>query len=260
VLEEILQDKRAEVAKLNAATLRNVRPSSRDLGIAIGTGRQGLSLVIEVKRRDPFEGDVRPDLDLARTSAELEALGVAALVVATESRYWGGSRNDLVELDRRVQVPLLRHDFIFDELQLYESRRAGADAVLLRPALVQPPVLHGFLRTLASMHMSGVVLVHDRAELDAALEAGAHWIAVSNRDPVSGAIDLGRTLGLAPHVPASCALLSLFGIRTAADVARLQGRVDAIGLGTALLRAADPVAFLHQLAAGPDGPPAEGRP
>jgi indole-3-glycerol phosphate synthase len=247
MIEEILQDKRAEMSKLNAVTLRNVRPSTRDFGYAVGAGRQEMSLLVEIKRRDPWEGEVRPDLDVAAQARALQELGVAGLVVATESRYWGGSRNDLIELDKQVQLPLLRHDFIVEELQLFESRRAGADAVLLRAGLLAPDVLRAFLRTLASMHMAGVVLVHDRTELDLALGTEAQFIAISNRHPETGTIDVGTTLQLSPHVPASRSVLSMFGIRTRADVARLRGHADALLLGTPLLRAADPADFLRQL-------------
>ena len=169
MIEEILADKRAEVAALNASMIRSVRPSTRDLAYAVGAGRESMSLLVEVKRRDPFEGDVRPDLDVTDFAAQVAELGIGALVVATETRHWGGSRNDLVALDRVVQLPLVRHDFIVEELQLFESRRAGADAVFLRPALLTVETLRDIARTLAAMHKGTVLLVHDRTELEAAL-------------------------------------------------------------------------------------------
>lgn len=250
MIEQILADKRAEVAALNATMIRSVRPSTRDLSYAVGAGREAMSLLVEVKRRDPFEGDVRLDLDVTGLATRVAELGIGALVVATESRHWGGSRNDLVALDRVVQMPLVRHDFIVEELQLFESRRAGADAVFLRPALLGLDVLRNFARTLAAMHMSAVLLVHDQTELEAALAVESQFIAISNRDPETGAIDLAKTLLLAPQVPKSRSVISCFGIRTAADVARLQGHVDAVCIGTPLLRAADPADFLRTLAGG----------
>ncbi|MFQ5600944.1 MAG: indole-3-glycerol-phosphate synthase [Candidatus Krumholzibacteriia bacterium] len=249
MLEQILQDKRAEVARLDEKLVRNVRPSTRSLSYSIGTGRESMSLFVELKRRDPHEGDIRPHLDPVALANQLQEIGVAGLVVTTESRYWGGSRNDLVEIDRHgVQLPLIRNDFIVEEMQLYESRRAGADSVLLRPGLLDAPALASALRVVASMHMVGVVLVSNGDELDRALETDAPVIAVSNRDFETGVIDLERTLGLAPRVPASRSVLSCFGIRSAADVRRLRGQVDAVCLGSALLRAEDPVAYLTQLA------------
>jgi indole-3-glycerol phosphate synthase len=249
-LERILEDKRAEIATLNPTMIRSVRPSTRDLAYAVGWGRETLSLLVEVKRHDPFEGDVRLDLDVIAFGASLQEMGIGALVVATESRHWDGSRNDLVALDRTVQMPLVRHDFIIEEMQLFESRRAGADAVFLRPALLAPDLLRGFARTLAAMHMSAVLLVHDQAELEAALSVESQFIAISNRHPETGAIDLAVTESLAPRVPKSRSVISCFGIRTAADVARLRGLVDAVCLGTPLLRATDPAAFLRSLTGG----------
>ena len=247
MIAQILADKRAEVATLNAAMIRSVRPSTRDFAYAVGAGRESMSLLVEVKRRDPFEGDVRPDLDVSEFAAQVAELGVGALIVATETRYWGGSRNDLVALDRVVPMPLVRHDFIVDELQLYESRRAGADAVFLRPALLPVETLRTFARTLAAMHMGTVLLVHDTEELEAALAVESQFIAISNRHAETGAVDLATTLALAPLVPKSRSVISCFGIRTPDDVTRLHGHVDAVCIGSPLLRATDPAEFLRRL-------------
>jgi len=247
LIAEILADKRVEVATLNAAMIRSVRPSTRDFAYAVGAGRESMSLLVEVKRRDPFEGDVRPDLDVTEFAARVAELGIGALIVATETRHWGGSRNDLVALDRVVPMPLVRHDFIVDELQLYESRRAGADAVFLRPALLPVETLRSFARTLAAMHMGTVLLVHDTEELEAALAVESQFIAISNRHAETGAVDLATTLALAPLVPKSRSVISCFGIRTPDDVTRLQGHVDAVCIGSPLLRATDPAEFLRRL-------------
>jgi indole-3-glycerol phosphate synthase len=203
---------------------------------------------VELKRRDPYAGDIRPDLDLPALADRLQEAGVAGLVVDTESRHWGGSRDDLVALERHgVQVPLVRNDFILDELQVYESRRAGADSLFLRPALLDDARLRSALRVAASMHMVGVVLVSDAEELARALAADAAVVAISNRDLETGRIDLGTTLELAPRVPASRSLLSCFGIRSAADVRLLRGKVDALCIGTPLLQAGDLAGFLVEL-------------
>ncbi len=143
---------------------------------------------------------------------------------------------------------MVRNDFIIDEMQLYESRRAGADAVVLRPCLLDEAKLASALRTTASIHMVGIVLVSNAAELDRALATEAPVIGISNRDLESGRIDLRTTLDLAPRIPASRRVLSCFGIRSAADVRALRGHVDALCIGSALLRAADPAALFAELA------------
>jgi indole-3-glycerol phosphate synthase len=248
MLDQIVQDKRAEVAKLSEQLLRNVRPSTRDVTYAIGTGRSEITVFAELKRRDPYTGAIRPDLDPAAMADALQAAGVSALVVDTESRHWGGSRDDLIALERHgVQIPIIRNDFVVEELQLYESRRAGADSMFLSPALLEGPRLASALRVAASMHMVGIVLVGAESELELALETTAPIIAISNRDLETGRIDLGTTLALAPRVPASRAVLACFGIRTAEDVRRLRGVVDGVCIGTALLQAEDPVARLEEL-------------
>lgn len=249
MLEQILQKKRAEVAELNEAVLRNVRPSTRNLSYTLGTGRANLSVFVELKRRDPHVDDLPENLDLVHLAKQLQPAGVAGFVVATESLYWGGSRNDLIELDRAgVQLPLVRNDFIVEELQLYESRRAGADSVFLRAGLLDDSRLHSALRIVASMHMVGIVLVHDAAELDRALATDVPVIAISNRNAQNGASDVQNTLDLAPRVPATRSVLSCFGITSAADVDRLRGQVDGICVGSALLRSRDPLRLLQELA------------
>jgi indole-3-glycerol phosphate synthase len=178
----------------------------------------------------------------------MQEIGAGALVVATESR-WGGSRDDLIALERAgVQLPLVRSDFIIDQSQLYESRRAGADAVFLLPALLDDAKLASALRVAASIHLVGIVLVANLGELERALATDAPIIAITNRDLESGRIDLRATLELAPRVPTNRPVISCFGIRGAADFRSLRGKVDAVCIGSALLRAEDPAAFVAELA------------
>lgn len=244
-----MRQKRTEVAGLNEGLLRNVRPSTRNLSYTLGTGRENLSVFVELKRRDPYTGDMPAGLDLFAFADEMQSTGAAGFVVATEGLYWGGSRDDLVELDRRgVQLPIIRNDFMIEELQLYESRRAGADSVFLRAALMDDAHMRSALRIVSSMHMVGVVMVHDAAELDRALATDAPVIALSNRDTASGEPDLDRTLRMASRVPASRSLLACFGITGTADVEQLRGHVDGICVGTALLRSPHPAALLLELA------------
>ena len=249
MIDAILQQKRAEVAALNESLLRNVRPSTRNLSYTLGTGRGHLSVFVELKRRDPYVGAMPDDLDLFALAETLQPAGAAGFVVATEKLYWGGSRDDLIELDRRgVQLPLIRNDFIIEELQLYESRRAGADSVFLSADLLDAPRLRSALRIVASMHMVGIVMVHDAPQLERALATDAPVIAISNRDRSSGVANIQTTLDLAPTVPRARSVLSCFGITDAAQVERLRGHVDGISVGSALLQANDPVAFLRELA------------
>jgi len=249
MIDKILEQKRAEVAALNESLLRNVRPSTRNLSYTLGTGRSNLSVFVELKRRDPYTGEMGDGLDLGALAETLQPLGAAGFVVATEQLYWGGSRDDLIELDRRgLQLPLIRNDFIIEELQLYESRRAGADSVFLDADLLDDERLRSALRIVASMHMIGIVLVHNAPHLERALATDAPVIAISNRDRTTGAADIQTSLDLAPVVPPSRSVLSCFGIANSEQVARLRGHVDGICIGTALLRSDDPAAFLRGLA------------
>lgn len=248
MLEQILQDKRAEVGRLDERLLRNVRPSTRDLRLSLGNVQQQLSLFAEIKHRDPQAGDFTANRDIAAWVGSLQQLGIGALVITTESRHWGGSRDDLIALDRQgVPIPLIRNDFIIDELQLYESRAAGADAVFLRPAILDDAGLRSSLRILHSMHMTGIPLASTPAELERVLPLETPIVALCSGDPERGSTDVREISEMAARIPGPRSIVACFDIETGDAIRRLQGHVDAICLGTELLRAADPAAFLMRL-------------
>jgi indole-3-glycerol phosphate synthase len=249
-LEDILKDKRAEVSRLDERLLRNVRPSTRDLRLSLGSGRQRLSLFAEFKRWDAGGEKITGAPDLPTWTETLQQLGVGALVVNTDSRTWGGSRDDLIALERQgVQIPLIRNDFIIDRLQLYESRAAGADALFLRPSLLDDESLESSLRVLHAMHMTGIPLVETPAELDRVLALEAPVLAVSRGEPTRREAGVEGLLQMAAKIPGSRSVIACFDIEDMAHIRQLQGHVDALCLGTGLLRSSDPATFLMQLIA-----------
>jgi indole-3-glycerol phosphate synthase len=248
MLEQILQDKRAEVSRLDERLVRNVRPSTRDLRFSLGHGRQKLSLFAEFKRRDPQAGEIAQERDIVKWAEALQPLGIGALIVDTDSRSTGGSRDDLMVLDRHgLQIPLIRNDFIIDELQLYESRAAGADAVFLRPSLLDDGQLQSSLRVLQAMHMTGIPLVETPADLDRVLAMEAPVVALSTGEQVLQNPGVEGLLDMAAKIPGARSVIACFDIEDPARIRQLQGHVDAFCLGTGLLRSPDPATFLMQL-------------
>ena len=195
----------------------------------------------EVKRRSPGAGDIRPGLDPARLAAGYARSGAAAVSVLTDGPYFGGSLGDLRAVKSAIPVPVLRKDFVLDELQVAEARAAGADAVLLIARILDGPRLGDLLRSAGRHGVHALVEVHDVDELERALSAGARIVGVNNRDLATFTTDLGVTLGLVGRIPGDVVVVSESGIRARDDVERLgRAGVDAVLVGETLLRADDP--------------------
>lgn len=244
VLAEILRTKRDEVtalrprlAELRARALD--RAPARPFAAAL-RDPEHVRLLAEVKRRSPSAGAIRAGAAPAEIAAAYERGGAAALSVLTDVHYFDGSLEALEEARSAVTLPVLRKDFVVDEVQLWEARAAGADAVLLIARALRPSrlaELHGVAREAG---LDVLVEVHEAAELEAALAAGAELIGINNRDLRTFRTDLSRTIELAPSIPASVTLVAESGIRTADDVDRLgEAGVDAILVGEGLMREAD---------------------
>jgi indole-3-glycerol phosphate synthase len=237
-------------------------PRPRDFRGAL-EGGDAVSVIAEIKRRSPSRGPIRGELDLPAVVAAYEAGEADALSVLTEQDFFGGSLADLRRVRSLSRLPLLRKDFLFDPYQLYESRAAGADAVLLIAALLEPPKLVELLGLAAQLGLQALVEVHDAEELEVALAgsraaasrpagsrlaAGAPMIGINNRDLHSFRVSLETSLELCRRVPPGPLLVSESGIRTAGDVRRLAAAgIRAFLVGEALLNASDPCAALRAL-------------
>jgi indole-3-glycerol phosphate synthase len=245
ILQRIVETKRSEVEALKRS-LSGLRdraedaPPPRDF---IGSLRGGNSVAViaEIKRRSPGAGEIRPDLDPLLLGPTYESGGAAALSVLTDEEYFGGSLGDLAGVRGLVEIPVLRKDFVIDESQVYESRGAGADAILLIVRILDDDRLRA-LRTLAEeLGMSVLVEAHDGAEVERGLEAGAALLGINNRNLQTFETRIDTTLSLAARVPPSVVLVSESGIHTAADVCSIGEKgVDAVLVGESLLRQEDP--------------------
>ena len=204
----------------------------------------GLSVVAEVKRRSPSKGDLAPGLDPALVAKSYEAGGAAALSVLTDERWFGGSAADLGAARAACDLPVLRKDFTVDARDVADARLMGADAVLLIVAALSDGELVRFRELAGSMGMAALVEVHDGAELDRALAAGADLIGINARDLRTFTIDAGLPARLLGRIPAGVVTVAESGIRGRADV---PPGFDAVLVGETLVTAADPVAALREL-------------
>jgi indole-3-glycerol phosphate synthase len=249
-LEQILRSTRGGLDSLHArrATLERDVATSRVPPSFRAALRKGVVAVIaEVKRRSPSAGAIREDLDPAERAALYAEHGAAAVSVLTDGPYFGGSIQDLRAAAQRSSVPVLRKDFILDEVQILEARAAGAAAVLLIVRALGSR-LQPLLRFAADLRLDGLVEVHTVGELDTALEAGASIIGVNSRDLDTFEIDIETAWKIVAGVPAEYIAVAESGMAGPKDVRRAAAAgADAVLIGTALSAAVSPERLLQEL-------------
>jgi indole-3-glycerol phosphate synthase len=238
--------RRRDVLEREAET--RVRPPS--FGQALR--RERVAVIAEVKRRSPSAGVIRDDLDPGSRAALYAEHGAAAISVLTDREHFGGSVDDLRAAASSVGVPLLRKDFILDELQILEARAAGAAAVLLIVRALPPERLRALLDCTRATGLEALVEVHTAAELDRAMDVGAEIVGINSRDLDTFHIDLAAAWELLRKVPPDAVAVAESGMHGPEEVARAAAAgADAVLVGTALSAAPDPGRLLRRLAEVP---------
>jgi indole-3-glycerol phosphate synthase len=249
-LDEILSSTREGLPSLHARRAELEREVSRTrvpppFGAALR--RSNVAVIAEVKRRSPSGGSIREDLDPVARTLLYGTHGASAVSVLTDQRYFGGSIADLKAAAERSLVPILRKDFILDELQILEARAAGASAVLLIVRALNPSRLQQLMACAKSAGLEALVEVHQPGELDTALEAGARIIGVNSRDLDTFRIDTVAAWKILRLVPSDLIAVAESGLAEQSDVARAaDAGADAVLIGTALSQAGSPEAMLRQ--------------
>ena len=254
-LEQILIAARGRLPALAADRALLERAASdapRPPAFSAALRRPHVAVIAEVKRRSPSAGTIREDLDPADRAERYARHGAAAISVLTDTEFFGGSLDDLRAAVGRTAVPVLRKDFILDELQVLEARAAGAAAVLLIVRALTQPRLVALLACVREAGLEALVEVHTGGEVERALDSGAEVLGVNSRDLDSFRIDTDTAWALLQEVPARCVAVAESGMATPADVsAAAAAGADAVLIGTALSAAADPDALLARLSALP---------
>jgi indole-3-glycerol phosphate synthase len=253
-LDKIVAEKREELKQrqeavpmpeLRAAIME--RPSPMDLAAALSG--DSLRLIAEVKRASPSRGMIQANLDPVKLASTYAQCGAAAISVLTESRYFGGSREDLEVIRRALpHIPLLRKDFILKPYQIFESCAWGADAVLLIVAILDDAELGELLSLSHALGMQCLVEVHNRNELERALDCDARIIGINNRNLDTMNVDINVTRQLRPPIPRGRIVVSESGIKGRDEVEKLkEWKVNAMLVGEALVTADDVAAKIKEL-------------
>jgi len=218
----------------------------RDFAAALT--RNDVNVIAELKKASPSRGVLRADFDPAALALQFERAGAAALSVLTEEEFFQGALENLRSARKAVQVPALRKDFILDEWQVWESRAAGADSLLLIAAILSDEALRHLLGLARELKMEPLVEVHTRDELSRALAAGARIVGVNNRDLRTFEVRLETSLEMIAAIPDDCIAVSESGIRSRDDLGRLRNAgFDAFLVGEHLMQSPDPGATLTKL-------------
>jgi indole-3-glycerol phosphate synthase len=246
ILDEIVASKHLEVATARRRMpLEEIEaqaesaPPARDFRAALESPGP-IQLIAEVKKASPSARVIRADFDPVAIARTYQQHGAACLSILTDAPYFQGHLSYLARVRASVAIPLLRKDFLIDEYQVVEARLAGADAILLIAEILGDAALVALRERASAMGMSTLVEFHDPANLDRVVASGADLIGINNRDLKTFETDIEHTLRLRDRIPPEVVLVSESGIRTRADVERLEAAgVSAILVGESLMRQPD---------------------
>ncbi|MFC1984619.1 indole-3-glycerol phosphate synthase TrpC [Chloroflexota bacterium] len=256
ILDQIVADNMLELeTRKNDFPLKELRKvalgQSPPLDFASALRGERVQLIAEVKKASPSRGVIRSDFDPAEIAQIYASNGASAISVLTETKYFQGDIDHLRDIRKALgnrRLPLLRKDFIYDPYQVYESRAYGADSLLLIVAIVTPEKLQELLRLSHELNMTCLVEVHNKVELEIALNSGARVIGINNRNLRTFTVNLTTTERLRPFITRDRIVVSESGIKDCNDIEKLRRLgVDAVLIGESLLSASDITAKMKEL-------------
>jgi indole-3-glycerol phosphate synthase len=255
VLDDIIFAKRQEVTalktRLNVGNVKQMikgLPATRDFFKALPRGK--MSLIAEIKKASPSAGVIAARFEPTYLAQTYEGSGAAAISVLTDDKYFQGKLDYLKQAKDYTTIPVLRKDFIIDEAQVYESRIAGADAILLIASVLDDCQLNDYLKLARSLQMSCLLEVKDEAEAKRALATDARIIGVNNRDLATFKVEPRTAITLLARLPElkERTVVAESGLSTAEQVRELKAAgVSAILVGTSLMQSPDIGAKIREL-------------
>lgn len=255
ILEEIAAKTTERIqAEKKALPLAELRAQAAALDADTGfpfekaLAKEGMCFICEVKKASPSKGIIAEHFPYMEIAGEYEKAGADAISVLTEPFYFKGSDKYLEEIRRAVSIPLLRKDFTVDEYMIYQAKTLGADAVLLICSILSSMQLSEYKGIADELGLSALVEAHDEREIEMALAAGARVIGVNNRNLKDFTVDIDNSIRLRELVSRDILFVSESGMKTRADIARLEENgTDAVLIGETFMRSNDKSAMLREL-------------
>ena len=254
ILDTIVERKKTEVAKLrrdgfDLPTQFSEKPIPPVRGFVDALlDYPGVSVIAEVKKASPSKGVISENFQPVEIAANYQRNGAQAISVLTDVDFFQGSLLYMMQVRDAINLPVLRKDFIIDELQIKEASVHGADAILLIAAILDLSQLKEYQACAKEYGMDVLVEVHDEPETELALESGAQLIGVNNRNLKDFSMDLDTTFRLKKLIPDTIPVVSESGLKTADDINRLvDAGIAAALIGESLMRAGADSSFLQAL-------------
>lgn len=226
VLEQIVANKRRELDRLQQEFSidyfrESVNFERESISLKDNILKNGFGIIAEIKRKSPSGGDIKIGLNVTDEAVFYEGNGAAGISILTDNDYFGGSINDIITARSSVSLPLLRKEFIIDEIQLYEAKAAGADAVLLIAAILNKEDAAFLTLTAHTLGLEVLFEVHTENELDI-IPMHADLIAINNRDLKAQKTTLQHSYNLISQLPKHIPAISASGIKTREDIKALK--------------------------------------
>jgi indole-3-glycerol phosphate synthase len=253
VLDEIVAGVREDLATRQAHTsLDQLKELSQNRSKTIDPlpifQQDGVAVIAEVKRSSPSKGKLADIKEPAELAKAYEAGGAHCISVLTEERRFSGSLEDLIQVRKAVDLPILRKDFIVSSYQLWEARAFGADLVLLIVAALEQDALVSLIERAESIGLTPLVEVHEESEVARAMDAGAKIIGINNRNLKTLEVDPSTFAKLSPLITNGAIKIAESGISGPKDLMTFAAAgADAVLVGESLVRASDPSVAVHEL-------------
>ncbi|MBK5201078.1 MAG: indole-3-glycerol phosphate synthase TrpC [Spirochaetaceae bacterium] len=254
ILDDIALDTRKRINEIDDKVKKTTKKqalalsSFTDFPFSKSLSHPGLSFIAEVKKASPSKGLISKDFNPVEIAKEYEKINIDAISVLTEPNFFQGSIEYLKEIKKKVNIPLLRKDFIIDTFQIYEAKVSGANAILLICALLEHSDLANYYNIATSLGLDVLVEVHNREELDKALSIKAKIIGINNRDLYTFNVDLSTTETLRKFIPTDTIVVSESGYFNRSDIIRAEkSKVDAVLIGESFMISLDKDKHLKEL-------------
>ncbi len=252
ILEKIVENKRKEIVRDCAyrSLLRDMileRKKYLDFEKSLVSCRT--RVIAEVKRASPSAGDIK-NVSSVEQAKLYQSAGAVAISVLTDKEFFKGSLEDLIQVRKAIDLPLLRKDFIIDPIQLEEAKAFGADIVLLIVRILEEPLLKDLIDYAKELGLSSLVEVFDIKEAEKAIKAGANIIGINNRDLDTFQVDINKSKTLGPKIKEMGAkfVIAESGIESREQILELENSgIDAFLIGTSLMKSEDPTKKLREL-------------
>jgi len=252
ILDKIVSFKKDEISRKKNELLqvkkKVSKSSKRNHDFLAALKEPGLSIIAEFKRRSPSAGAIADDKEPEHQAVLFQKGGVGAVSVLTDAEFFGGTDQDIISVKKSVSIPVLRKDFIIDELQIYHSLFLGADAVLLIVRILEFEKLKDFISLVKKLGMDALVEAHNLKEIETALKAGAEIIGINNRNLDTFNINTETSLKLKNNIPDSVLSVSESGVTKRGQVEQIEKYgFNGVLIGTSLMRSSDPEQFIKNL-------------